>query len=359
MDTKKISRFCISFILLFFAVFALSRVLFAQASPNEAYAKARKCYVAVKFDSSAVLSRKKWLKCADKFTKMSSAFPNTSRGRDGLFSAARLRREMYIRFGNKTDAIEAMRLYNRLIREYPKSSFSDDALYHIAYMRHKVLGQDNRARVALKYLIANYPKGDMVSRAKVLLSSLKNSTRTESKLTESASTVSVAQNADASSSSDSVEEKNNVSPFSEDVAGPFEGAMLSSIDISNASDSTSVTLLMNRSIPYSVEFTEQGRRTKSPPRLEIVLSYSKPSPALAKVLDLDSPYLKRIKLKKRFLESGSRVIFYMKSGSNYKVKRDGRKLIVSFFAGQGFVPAVNSNRGGIIKPSQDNSKKKS
>ncbi|MBT3181739.1 MAG: tetratricopeptide repeat protein [Deltaproteobacteria bacterium] len=313
-------------ILVFLAIILSVQGVYAQASSTEAYDNAKMCYADVKSSSKKSADRNEWEKCIDKFEKVNAAFPTTKRGKDALYSAARLRRELYFKIHDLKDVESAIKLYNQLIREYPKNVLADDALYQIAVLRHKPMMEDDKARLALNHIMENYPKGDMVPKAKILLASLGKPTKVEVAVTPVVANdenISVAEQKEVVTAA-------NKSYLETDVAGPLDGAILSAVDIKEQPQSTTVELNFNRPVAYSLEFTEEGVRTGSSPKLDMTLSYTKPADALAKVLRVDSPYLSSIKMKKRIFGSGSRLLFTMKSGTTYEVLPKKSKISVTF-----------------------------
>lgn len=318
----------------FITITAISYNVFAQATAGEAYNRGRRCYSDLKASQAKSSLRQEWEKCVDVFEKVNMAFPKEKKGAEALYSAGRLKREMYYKFRDKSDVEASISLYNKVIKEYPKSTLADDSLYNIAVLRHRPLGQDDRARMAVDFLLKTYPKGDMVGKAKGLKASLGTAsaaTKTASAPTPAEEPVVPAAAASDSEKMEVIEIKEEThSPFASDVAGPFDGALLTSIDIGDVSGGTNVDLGFNRSVAYSVEFTETGIRTKSPPKLELTLSYTKPTDALAKELSVKSDYLKAIKVKKRILGSGTKLLFKMKPGTTYELIPKGNRIAVNF-----------------------------
>lgn len=350
----------IAIVIAVFAFQVMAADAAAQATASAAYDNARSCYVKLKSDSTKTKERGEWERCINMFEKVNAAFPKEKHGIDALYSAARLRRELYDKQRDTKDIESAIALYNRLVRENPKNSLADDSLYQIAVLRHKPLVQDDRARKALTYLVDNYPNGDMTPKAQKLLSSLGGPLKEGNGGAPSAAEAAEGEilESDEGAAADVGEAASNSSPFDADVAGPFDGALLGNLDIDEKDGSTSVSLKFNRAVAYSLEFTEQGRRTGSPPSLELVLSYARPSKALAKDFTVGSPYLDRIKLRSRLLGSGCRLIFVMAPGSTYEVVPKDSQIVVNFRRSDGSA-AQTTKPGGSAVPKEGDSKKKS
>ncbi|HPW45105.1 MAG TPA: outer membrane protein assembly factor BamD [bacterium] len=313
------------------SVFIVSNLL-AQATGEEAYAEAKRCYESVKLNPETSSVKAEYERCIDRFEKMSEAFPSDKRAADALYSAAKFRQELYFKFKDKSDLEHSIELYNKLVRQYPNSSLADDSLYQIAKIRHKPLAENEKAIKALEFQLEQYPTGDMAPKAKELLSSIKEAPPAASKPSalsggrgEVAASVTAAQAA----------ERNSANHFPSDVAGPFDLAQLLSYEVEDVGDSTKIELFFDMPVPYSVSYIEQGKRTGSPAELELALSYAKPSADIEKNLTVSSKYIDRIKLKKRVLGSGCVVSFRLKLGAAYDIVPRGKNLIVTFHADSG------------------------
>lgn len=329
-----------------FAAFAFISVLqihgaFADKVANKAYDGARKCYSVLEKSSAKKENRSNWDSCSKMFENVSVDFPKDKRAPDALFSAAKVRREAYDKFGHPGDVEEAVRLYNRIVKEYPASSLADDSLYNIAVLRHKPLGQDDKAIIALSYLLENFSESDMAPKAKALLSSIgegppssdegdlaapgfsKPAEETPKAKPETAAGTAAAAKPEASGAA------------AAKSAGPFDIATLTRIDVSEKDGATQVVLTLSKSVPYSIEFTEQGPRTRAPPKLDLVLTRTRLADSISKEMSIGSANLEYIKIKKRLLESGSILIFQMAPDTAYNIVPKANQIVITFKGGRG------------------------
>lgn len=335
-------------IFLLFVAIAFISVLqihsaFADKAANKAYDGARRCYSVLEKDAAKRENRSNWDSCSKMFENVSMDFPKDKRAPDALLSAAKLRRETYDKFGHPGDVEEAIRLYNRIVKEYPTSSLADDALYNIAVLRHKPLGQDDKAIIALSYLLENFGEGDMAPKAKALLSSIGEGSQPseeggisapgESKPAEEASKARPEVVGAASATKPEAE-----GAVSAKSSGPFDIATLTRIDVSEVDGSTQVALTLSKSVPYSVEFTEQGPRTRTPPKLDLVLTRTRLADTIPKEMSIHSANLESLRIKKRLLESGSILIFQMASDTAYNITPKANQIVITFKGSRGAAP---------------------
>ena len=316
----------------------IASVTHAQTA-EDTYADARTCYQRLKADTAKLGDRHAWELCINRFEQVNQKFPSNKRGADALYSAARLRRELYYKLRDPNDIQETLKMYNRVIREYPDSSLADDSLYHVAALRHRPLQEDDRARKALGYLLDNYPHGDMAPKAKRLLASLGGQKKLTKNATTGTARTAAAKVAKREPTPDPKEH------FNADVAGPLDKAVLTGVDVQDRADGTTVKLKFTSPVAYTLDYKGQGKRTKSPPKLAVVLSYAQVSKNLAKELSVGSPYLDHIRLRNRIFGSGSKVEFVMPPDASYEVFPKGNEIAVNFKRTDGMSPAAITATG--------------
>ncbi len=290
--------------------------LVAQGADSASYGKARTCYKRVKSDLRA--KRSDWVSCIALFEKVGDENPKGEGGARAFYSAGRLRRESYEKFGERVDLLAAIKDYNRVIKEYPKSGLTDDALYQIGLLRLNPLNEKEKGRRAFAYIVKNYPGSDMVPKAQKMLDGMGVAPIEGSKSPTNRGSLSTAM---SGASTDS---------FAKEPAGGFDHAILTDVDVESTNSSTIVRLKLDRNVAYSMKHTEVGRRTGSPPTLELFLSYVDILDTYKKKFDVSSPHLKKFKFGKRVLGSGVKFSFVMESGAPYEVKTVGNNIFVRF-----------------------------
>lgn len=329
---RKISLFLISLAFIFY-----SAASFAAKDVEQAYIDAKACYGEVKVTPSKMKSPGEWEQCIRKFENISEKYPKTERATQSLFNAGKLSQEMYGKFKKAEDAEAAIKYYNQLIREYPKSSLADDALFQIGKLRVKPLKQNDRARTAFEYIVENYPNGDMTDSAKSELTAMDES---------AAATGAVAEDKPRSEEGGDTEQaakpaappgtetpkvredKKNV--FAMPQAGPGNPATLISIDVDKKDESTVVFLNLSRRATYSLDFQDSGTRIKAPPKLDVLLAYTRMGDSLAKEFSVASPYLTKIRVKKGYLEGGVRLVFELAPQATYNISAKGERIVIKF-----------------------------
>ncbi|MEW5909854.1 MAG: AMIN domain-containing protein, partial [Thermodesulfobacteriota bacterium] len=95
--------------------------------PEDKFHSAEACYERLKNDPVRVKYRHNWLMCIDRFTDVYQENPSGAWAAAGLFHAAHLYEELYKRSQNPSDRHEAVDLYQRILKRFPRSSYSRKA----------------------------------------------------------------------------------------------------------------------------------------------------------------------------------------------------------------------------------------
>ncbi len=329
-------------------VILLTSIVFApaaRADAGSAYNEARACYQSVKGAPS--IQRAAWEECISKFEGVATEFPKSAKAPSALYSAARLRCELYAHTKDRGDIVAAVKLYNGVIRGYPKNSLADDSLYRVARLRQDPLKEDDRARKAYTYLIQHYPQGDMAPKARAALETMGDVPQAEkAAIATAAATNAAATTATTPPAGDIIEvdekpaaataedaEAATQNPFDIQVAGRGSEATLSAIDIAESDTGTTITLTLTRPATYTYEFTGVGPRTQSQPKLDLRLAYTKPSSALGKQLAVGTTFVDRIKMKKQLLGSGVSLLIMLQPSTTYEIVPKGKQIIMRFTRG--------------------------
>jgi N-acetylmuramoyl-L-alanine amidase len=324
----------------------------AQSGAVDEYESGKGCYRTL-LSQGGKATADEWRSCIAFFDRYYERNPQGSRASAALFSAGRLRQEHYRLRRDRSDLEGSVKSFNELIRQYPASSLADDALYRVGCMRQDTFNQPDRARKAFTHILEKYPNGDMAVGAKARLSKLGPDATTQTAKTTESTRVSptagatevaavtgpeIAKAPVPENSSDGIEES-DVSEVetggeefarSGEVADAFHRAVLLDVDVKNSSGATTVDLMLDRDVEHSVEFTELGLRTGSPPELEVVLLHTKPADNLRRERVFESKYVDSYEVKRLILSSGIKVAFKLRPEIGYSVKRSERGLSISF-----------------------------
>lgn len=160
MTPKRLKLFALVLIL-------ASRVaVAAEPTPARVYEQARRVYYSLKSSRQKQRFRHHWLKAISSFTAVASAYPDSLQAALSLYTAGELWNDLQRISRRRTDYEQAVAAYGRVAREHPGSSLADDALWQMAQLQLRVRGDRAAAAKALERLLARYPSGDMVRRAR-------------------------------------------------------------------------------------------------------------------------------------------------------------------------------------------------
>ncbi|HPQ81082.1 MAG TPA: N-acetylmuramoyl-L-alanine amidase [bacterium] len=334
----------------------------AKASgAEESYLRAKSCYGHIRITPAKAKRHSEWQRCIALFENVQKKYPTSERAPQALFNIGKLSVEAWGKFKKRGDAEAAIRAYNQLVREYPKSSLADDSLFEIGKLRIDPMGQKERARVAFTYIVDNYPHGDMAPKAKAALEAMDGGVALPSEEPvmekpraakpkalehEVVGAPTPAAKAPPASAKPAPKPPTAAAAGRKKAApaaGPKNIATLNAIEISNDDAETAVTLKLSHRAAYSVEFTEMGVRTKSPPRLQILLMYTKQGPNLSRDISVNSPHLQRIKIKRGLLDGGTHVLLDLSPDASYSISSAGDRITVLLKRGS----ARNSPRSEV------------
>ena len=153
----------------------------AIAKPDRsaaAYKKAADSYFKLIY-SPKKFPRDKWLESVKLFKKVYTDNPRGKKTPDALFMTGRIYQFMYLNFGKGPDRENAVTIFRVLVRSYPFSSLSDDALFRSGEI-HTAAGDTDQAMAAYTGLLKWFPTGDMAPEAKRRLSELRTKSKRKS-----------------------------------------------------------------------------------------------------------------------------------------------------------------------------------
>jgi N-acetylmuramoyl-L-alanine amidase len=352
----------------------------AQTGTADEYDSGKGCYREL-LRQGGKAPADEWRRCIAFFDGYYERNPKSGKASAALFSAGKLKQEHYRLRRDRSDLDGSVKSFNELIRNFPTSSLADDALYRIGCMRQDAFDQPERARKAFSHILEKYPSGDMAVNAKARLAKLGPEKAVAAPTAETAPAESVAvaeadveteapesapaepttEEAAATKSNDDIEESDLVAADADsdkteyvrsgEAADAFNRATLLGVDVKEASGTTAVDLVIDRDVEHSVEFTELGLRTGSPPELEVILLHTKAAKDLRRERLLESNCIDSYKVKGLILSSGIKVTFKLRPEIGYKVKRSGRGLKVTF-SPTSVATAVPSAEGAAGKASE-------
>ncbi|WP_243544705.1 N-acetylmuramoyl-L-alanine amidase [Pseudodesulfovibrio tunisiensis] len=116
--------------------------------------------------------RSNWLKVEKWFSRALKADPDGSFAPKSLYYLGRVHEELGVQSGRKSDFNRAEDYFGRVVARFPRHGWADDCLYRRAVIRYKRLNDRKGARQDLAKIITQYPRADMYSRSRTLLSQL-------------------------------------------------------------------------------------------------------------------------------------------------------------------------------------------
>ena len=141
----------------------------ADRSPAS-YKKAADLYYQLIY-SKKKFPRKKWMDAIGLFKKVYIENPRGKKTPDALFMTGRIYQFIYLQFGKSPDKENAVTIFRVLVRSYPFSSVSDDALFRTGEL-HSAAGNNEEALAAYRGLLKWFPSGDMAPKAKQMVTKL-------------------------------------------------------------------------------------------------------------------------------------------------------------------------------------------
>ncbi len=123
-----------------FSFAAIPKDVWAQ-SPKSRYFSAEKCYKNLRNNPSVQDNRKRWLACIDQFQDVYRQDPDGPWAAAGLYMSGKLYWELYKRLSFEPDKAEAVDIFERIIKRYPKSRYRKKARDSIALIDKFVSGK--------------------------------------------------------------------------------------------------------------------------------------------------------------------------------------------------------------------------
>lgn len=317
-------------------------------SADEEYTKARECYSALKADPELSKSRERWEYCISMFERVAREGRNQGEGELAAYSVGKLRLELYSKLKDKRDLDSAVAAFNIVVKDFSKSSLADDALFQIGTLRLNSYKQKDKAAKAFGYIVESYPDGDKAAAAKKMLAKLGSDPATAQ--------IGAQAVAEKGSASEGEGSKIATNPFEGKVATPLDQAVLAKISIDKGDAASTVTMVLTKKVAYSLEFTEQGLRTKSPAMLDLLLSSTEAPEGVEKEFPVDSPFLAGFSVKRRMLQSGVKVEFQLGENATYELVPDKQNIILKFKRDGKILKQKGGAEPQKVEPSERDSK---
>ena len=172
MDQRGYRCWLIEMLIILTALLAVSAKSASVEDPEELYQEIRTNYRQFKDDKKRHQYRHHYQNRARSFERFIQKYPNNAHVPEALFSIGKLYHDLYRVSRLAEDLDQSLASFRRLVKEYPRHRLADDAQLAIALVFVEFRKDPTRAKTELKYLLKNFPKGDMVPKARQMLEDL-------------------------------------------------------------------------------------------------------------------------------------------------------------------------------------------
>jgi N-acetylmuramoyl-L-alanine amidase len=135
----------------------------SAATAKSKFLAAEKCYLQLRRNPTHQKYRDRWFKCIAKYLAVHRHAPRGKWAAAGLFHAGKLYAELYTRSYLSKDKTRAVKIFDRVVRSYPKSRYRSRAVAAKGRLLKgaspkKLTPKSNAARISYKRAQANYQR---------------------------------------------------------------------------------------------------------------------------------------------------------------------------------------------------------
>ncbi len=287
------SRCLLALVILFSALLILTSPNPARCSRS--YNNARDSYYSLIRSNSKKKFRHNWERSINKFIKVTKS-KNDPKVVDATFMLGEMYRMLYTYSTQTKDLKTAIKYYEKVAVEFPKSSLSDDSIYKVGEIYEKKLNDYKSAYNAYSRVIKKYSSGDMASKARSKLIKLKKYAPVKKKPRQSVKKDNRREKQIASSGLTLIED---ILYWSED-------------------DSTRIVIYPKHSIDYRYNFLNENVPQGKGARLYIDLYNTQLNPKIENVVNVKDGLLTTIRSEQHDKEV-VRVVLDVESINSYRV----------------------------------------
>lgn len=310
----------------------------AAKSPTaaELFSQGYKDFYALDKDARRGALRTEWDKVGARFEEIVKRYPKSGYAPKALFYTARVSEALGERSGRAQDFQQAVEIYARFVRSYPRHGWADDCLYRSAEIRITKLGDVNRGREDLETLLRRHPKGDKAAKARRLLAA--TPARKESPKAAETSRPAKPEPrpapAPAKSQADEPETPTHESPAA--IKGRPQGsgkAVLGDIRYTSSDDYTRVVLELSSEVKYRYQLLAPNAAAKRPHRLYVDLADTAVGRGIDPQLQVSDGILRSIRSGQKDPDT-ARVVIDFLDLQDYKVfpLSDPFRLVIDVYA---------------------------
>ncbi len=126
----------------------------SAATARDKYFKAEACYNKLRKSSKKQKYRHNWLTCIKKFQAVYSHNPSGPWAAAGLYMSGKLYQELYSLSFKKSDKKEALDIFERIIKRFPRSRYCRKAAYCISSFSKTIPKKTNKQKTIPKKIVA-------------------------------------------------------------------------------------------------------------------------------------------------------------------------------------------------------------
>jgi len=293
----------ISCLLLILLLVASALPVLAADHGETAYTQARRQYLRLLQSEAKQKHRDNWERVIHAFEQVAHDYPRHRREVDALYMAGRCWEGLYENSHNAADARRAIAAYDRLVERYPDSRLADDGLFFGGELARQ-LADFPGAYLRFTRVVEDYPKGDMLARARNGLELL------DRVPAAAAAAPAVGMNAAPSAAHPS-------NPAPAPAAATGEGR-LEGIRFWSNPNYTRVVLDLDHKVHYHSQVLGSGSDAATTRRLFIDLEATDPAPEVGPSLDVKDGLLSRIRTG-RSADGTTRVVLDLTSLGDFTV----------------------------------------
>ena len=101
------------------------------STPKQVYSQAEACYKKLRHSPDKMKYRHNWLRCIDRFQRVHRLDPTGPWAAAGLYKSGTLYKALAKRSGKKSDYQEARDIFERIVRQFPRSRYRSKAAAEI------------------------------------------------------------------------------------------------------------------------------------------------------------------------------------------------------------------------------------
>ncbi len=277
-------------------LFLAAALLLAFSQPVEAasFASAWKDFHALVKNEKKNKYRSYWLDLEKQFVSIYKKNPSGADAPKALYYAGRVYEELGLRSYLKSDFEKAVDYFERVVKRFPKHSWSDDSLLRKAAVERNNLHDLAAARSDLNRILLHYTKGDMWPRAKKEL-------REVIALMEGGDAQPTQIHAAAEPAPETEPEPAAKAESAKDAkrasrASQLERSTLEKIRYQSSDEYTRVVLDLSDEAPYRYQILDPVPSLNKPYRLYVDLETAQVGQGVQSSLDIADGILRRVRV---------------------------------------------------------------